>query len=97
MTKAHYDYKKISKCGCIICKRCRSRVARKPKTEQDIKISKQYKFIRILYSEISYMLRDFPKEVGLVWDKLVIENVWNDGWPDMTLEAIYLSMKEPRY
>lgn len=88
----HYDYRKLSKCGCFICKKYRSKSVRKPQTEQEVILSKRYKFIRIMYCEMCYILRDNPQEIECIYNK-IIKGLWKEDWLHMTLEEIYYDIK----
>lgn len=91
----HYQYKKLTKCSCILCVKCRSTCVRNPKTEKDIIESKKWKLRRILFSELSYLLRDRKDELEIIFLKLIEENKWDDDWYKKSMEEIYFQLKGP--
>lgn len=91
----HYNYKILTKCKCELCKKCRSSIVRNPKTDEELALSKKYKFIRILYCELSYVLREREDELKDIYIKITKDGHWNDKWPEMTIEDIYYDLKTP--
>ena len=90
----HYNYKNLYKCVCVLCKRCRTSQVRYPKTPEDVEISKQWKLRRIIFCELSYLLKDYPDDIKTVWSIMIEKENWNPCWYKMSLMDILQDIKD---
>ena len=90
----HYNYKNLYKCVCVLCRKCRTVQVRHPKTKEDEEISKRWKMRRIIFNELSYLLKNNQDDVKIIWSVLVEKEKWNPLWYKTPLRDIFQELKD---